>query len=391
MRLPLCLLFAAFVLAISCPIASCDEFIAVGHERTTVYHSPETPGYTCWTGAWAMPDGSLMVCFTQATGPAEGRPQAPGNVRKLMDWPPPGRPDYDMTGLDLRNVHLRSTDGGKTWAQASADPFKSCMNGVAGEAEMALPDGTVLRSVFGYYLPYDPELPKGGYLQRSTDRTKTWGNPEVLLDPAQVTAFPKRIRQLRDGRLIIVGGIAYVPANSRNREAYCDLFEPLLLVSKDAGKSWSGPIRVVPEKYRGNWGGEECDAAELPNGDLLFVFRRRVPELKAEARWQGVMKKSGDTWTVAEAGPAPLPHSGHPELLATKEGPVLHIATDGIRYTVDAGATWQKFDIPGTAYYPHAVQARDGQIFIFGHAGSDDPYGKVDQSIIMDRFQIKTK
>ena len=44
----------------------------------------------------------------------------------------------------------------------------------------------------------------------------------------------------------------------------------------------AGPIPVVPEKYRGNWGGEECDAAELPNGDLLFVFRRYVPELKTE-------------------------------------------------------------------------------------------------------------
>ena len=59
-----------------------------------------------------------------------------------------------MTGLDLRNVHLRSTDAGKTWKQVSADAFKSCMNGVSGEAETALADGTVIRGVFGFYLPY---------------------------------------------------------------------------------------------------------------------------------------------------------------------------------------------------------------------------------------------
>ena len=43
--------------------------------RKVVYHSPETPGYTCWTGAWTMPDGSLMISFTQATAqsPAEGK------------------------------------------------------------------------------------------------------------------------------------------------------------------------------------------------------------------------------------------------------------------------------------------------------------------------------
>ena len=27
-----------------------------------------------------------------------------------------------------------------------------------------------------------------------------------------------------------------------------------------------------------------------------------------------------------EVGPAPFPHSGHPELLATREGPILHLA-----------------------------------------------------------------
>ncbi len=31
--------------------------------RKTIYHSPQTPGYTCWVGAWQMPDQSLMVSF----------------------------------------------------------------------------------------------------------------------------------------------------------------------------------------------------------------------------------------------------------------------------------------------------------------------------------------
>ncbi len=385
------LLLLAFLLLACIPIANAEEFIAVDHQRQTVYHSPQTPGYTCWVGTWAMPDGSLMLSFTQATGPVEGRPKAPEDVQKRLDWPPPGRPDYDMTGLDLRNVHLRSADAGKTWEQVSADPFKSCMNGVAGEAETALPDGTILRGVCGQYLPYNPELPKTGYLERSTDGSKTWGKPEILLDPAKYSTFPKRVRVLRDGRLIVIGGVAAVPADSRNREAYCDMFEPLLMVSKDAGKTWSEPIPVVPAEFRGHWGGEEYDAAELPNGDLLCVFRRRVNEAKAEARWQGVLKKSGDTWTVGDVGPAPFPHSGHPELLATQEGPILHIATSGIHSTTDAGKTWQPLDLPGTAYYPHAVQSREGRIFIFGHVGSDDPYGKVDQSIVMDSFQLKKK
>lgn len=134
--------------------------------RQTVYHAPEKPGFTSWVGAWVMPGGDLMVCFTQATGPLKERTPAPKEVQALLNWPPKGSPGYDMTGLDLRNVHLRSTDAGKTWKEVSANPFKSCMNGVSGEAETVLPDGTVLRGVFGFYLPYDPELPKTGFLQR---------------------------------------------------------------------------------------------------------------------------------------------------------------------------------------------------------------------------------
>jgi hypothetical protein len=291
---------------------------------------------------------------------------------------------------------LRSADSGKTWDQvvappgARADAFKSYMNGVA-EGETALPDGTIIRGVFGYYLPYNPELPQTGYLERSTDGSKTWGKPEVLLDPAKFTAWPKRIRALRDGRVIVVGGIAYVPANSRRREEYSALFEPLLLVSKDSGKTWSEPIPVVPAQYRGNWGGEECDVAELPNGDLLYVFRRMVPEVKKEARWQGVLKKSGESWAVGDVGPAPLPHSGHPELLATREGPILHVADNGIHYTSDAGKTWQKLEVPGSGYYPRAVQALDGRIFVFAHVGGDNAYGATDQSIVMDSFRLKKK
>lgn len=365
---------------------------AVEHQRKTIYHSPQTPGFTSWVGAWTMPDGSLMVSFTQATGPVDGRPQAPPDVQRRLAWPPGGEAGYDMTGLDLRNVHLRSGDSGKTWMQVSADPFKSCMNGVTGEAETALADGTILRGVWGFHLPYNPELPQTGYLERSTDGSKTWGKPEALLDPQKYSVWPKRIRELRDGRLIVVGGVAHVPANSRTRTEYSELFEPLLLVSNDRGKTWTGPIAVIPESHRSCWGGEEFDAAELAGGDLLCVFRRPDPDKSGrEVRWQGVMKKSGETWWPGEVGPAPFPHSGHPDLLATREGPILHVATAGIHWTADAGMSWHKLNVPGTAYYPRAIQAADGRIFVFGHIGGDDAYGKSDQSIVMDGFRLKSE
>ena len=131
---PLRLVLVGFTLSALAGSARADEFSAVEHQRQIMYHSPQKPGFTSWCGTWTMPDGSLMVSFTQATGPVEGRSQAPKEVRHKLTWPPPGHPRYDMTGLDLRNVHLRSTDAGKSWRQVSADAFKSCMNGVTNEA-----------------------------------------------------------------------------------------------------------------------------------------------------------------------------------------------------------------------------------------------------------------
>ncbi|MCZ6678661.1 MAG: sialidase family protein [Candidatus Poribacteria bacterium] len=359
------------------------------YTRKTIYHSPQRPGFTCWTGAWMMPDDSMMVCFTQATGPLAGRPQAPKDILEKLSWPPHGERRYDMTGLELKNVHLRSFDDGDSWEQVSADLFRSPMNGITGECEVALNDGTVLRGVWGFYLPFNPELPQTGYLQRSNDGTKTWGPPEVLLEPQRYTAWPKRLRLLRDGRLIVLGGLARVPADSRSRREYNGLFEPLLMVSEDGGKSWSEPIDVVPAESRTDWGGEEFDAAELANGDLLCVFRRGDPQNPTrEVRWQGVLKRTDKTWVPEQVCPAPFPHSGHPELLATRQGIVLHIATTGIDWTSDAGNRWEKLNVPATNYYPRSVQAADGRIYIFSHVGGDNPYGAVDQSITMETFRL---
>lgn len=375
------LLVACALLALSTSPARADDFAAVDHARQTIYHSPQKPGYTCWTGAWLMPDGDFMVAFTQATGPVEGRPKAPKEIMDKLSW----YAAYDMTGLDLRNVHLRSSDQGKTWRKVSDDAFKSPMNGVSGEAEVALPDGTVIRGVFGYYLPYNSELPRTGFFQRSTDGTKTWQKPEVPLDPAKYTMWPRRLRVLKDGRLLAIVGVARVPANSLTRVEYNQILEPLMLVSTNGGKSWSAPIEVVAPEQRKHWGGEEFDAAELPSGDLLCVFRKGAERV----RWQNVMKKEGASWAFGTAAPSVLPHSGQPELLATREGPILHLATTGIHATTDAGKTWKKLAVPGTAYYPRSIQAKDGRIFAIGHAGGDDAYGKVDQSIVMDSFKLK--
>jgi hypothetical protein len=151
-------------------------------------------------------------------------------------------------------------------------------------------------------------------------------------------------------------------------------------VSRDpAGKSWSDPLYVAPQAIST----EEWDVAELENGDLLAVFR--TYDCK---RCQSVLAKQGETWLPGPLQPAPFPHSGQPELLAAREGMILHIASNGIWWTADRGGTWTKLAVPGTDYYPSAVQLADGTILVTSHVGSDDAYGKRDQSISLMTFRL---
>jgi len=361
------------------------------HQRRMIYHSPQTPGYTCWAGIWQMPDGSVMVSFTQVTGPLQGwRQRAPQDILRRMPPAQQENPTYDFTGLCQENVYLRSTDGGETWTKVASDTFSSCLNGYCEGGVVVLADGTLLRQAWGQSLTYC-DVRSTGFVQRSTDGARTWGPPEYLSDDPHLQTFPTRIRRLRDGRIIVTGGAAPYDPDNWNWIALLPKCRHCLWVSKDpAGRAWEGPLYIVPESA--NCRCEEWDAAELGNGDLLAVLRTQTYDAAGnctgQARHQTILAKRGDTWEPGPIQPAPFPHSGHPELLATREGVILHVASSGISWTADRGTTWTTLDCPGTAYYPHAVQLDDGAILAVSHIGSDDPYGKTDQAIVLDRLRL---
>jgi hypothetical protein len=389
-----CVVFA-IMLSFDASLGAAEKsFEAVDCRHRTIYHSPQTPGFTCWVNAWLMPDASVMVSFFQATGPKEGRPRASADLQKKM-WPDLVEPRRDMTGLHLSYVYLRSRDNGTTWKKVSEYAFRSTENSLA-VATTGLRDGTILRALFGAYLTYDADVPETGLVQQSTDGTRTWGKFTSLLAPDIFTVYPKGICQLRDGRVATVGGVSRVPAG-RTWSEYYKVMDPLLLVSDDNGKTWGKPIQVIPEANRKGWACEECDAVELSNGDLFWVFRRNAPEdvdkpleKRRHTYWQGVTEKHGDTWTPKWVGPSPFPNLGLPSLVATRQGVILLVNAG--HWTADAGKTWHPVkNMPARAYYPKGIQLADGRILVFGHVGSDDPYGVVDQSIVMDSFRLTTR
>jgi len=374
--------------------------------RQFIYHSPSYPGYTSWCGLWAMPDGDLMCSFTQATGPFAGRPKAPMDVRNTLSWPPgfDAAPDekleaYDMTGLTLENVHLRSRDLGLTWEIAGTDAFRSCMNGVTGEAEVAGRDGTLLRGVLGPYLPYD-DVPRTGYLERSSDGGRAWEFAGLFYARDGYRFWPKRLRYLADGRLLAGGGLMRIPDSADAGAGWFREITPVLIASEDDGRTWGEPLDVLGDINAQAKQGitEEFDWAELPDGDLLCIHRADGAPAGMQ-RQQSRLRKDANTWRTTSVDPAPFPHSGHPELVATRAGVVLHVATTGISATDDGGSTWQHLvaddgldalrQEPATPYYPKAVELPTGEILVIGHVGGDNGYGHVDQSILGVRFFLE--
>ena len=401
-KLGICVLMSLVLLASLCSGSDSTEksgksLFAEQYTRKTIYHSPQTPGYTCWVGAWIMPDKSFMATFKQATGPLKSRPRSIELLKEMgLDSDNPGR---DFTGLDLANIYLRSTDGGATWNKVSEESFPGPIDRPTwGGSHIALSDGAIMRAVDGSQLPLVPDLPRRIYFQRSYDLGKTWGQPEIPPEPGRPMELLgdygdciSRVRRLSNGQMIATGVIRPDPGNRR-------LGEPLLMLSEDEGKTWSPQpiIMTVEHRKPGVW--NEWDSAELPDGDLLCVFRRSDPNNPSrQVRWQGLLRKKDNVWVLEDYSPSVLEHSGHPELLVTREGVVLHIATTGIHWTDDAGTTWHLLNFKGldspyrSRYYPKSFQTEDGRIYVFAHSGWDNAYGEYDQSIVLDTFRLTEK
>ena len=216
-----------------------------------------------------------------------------------------------------------------------------------------------------------------------------------------------RVRRLRDGRLIATGVSRPAGPMPHGNSKTPESGRPVVMFSKDQGQTWEPQSIVLSAEQQGPGVWNEWDCAELASGDLLCVFRRNDPQNRSkQVRWQGVLKKNEKAWTLEGYQPSGLEHSGHPELLVTKEGVILHIATEGIHWTEDAGQTWTPVIFPGlhktfrpptapeslrTRYYPRSVQTEDGTIYVFAHHGWDNAYGAFDQSIVMDKFRLGKK
>jgi hypothetical protein len=306
------------------------------------------------------------LAFQQVTGPAEDWKKR-RNVTVIL-----GSSDEAKSWRKLREVPARTSAGSagdKIYAAPGSSAF--CGHGLA-----VLPDGTLVSGL------WPTEQEKSGYIQRSDNDGATWSAPIYIADPKEYKTYPTQIRQLKDGRLMLVAGLVRQADAKTSRWLLKQFFE-----SRDGGKTWSH-IWTMPAETGLC---EESDLAELDNSDLLFVHRAEHYDGQnylGSDRLQNLLRRNGEKWHVQPVAKAPFPHSGFPELLKTRDGTILHIATDGAWQTADGGTHWSKLDVPGSPYYPQAAQLNDGRILVVGHIGGDDEYGKVDQTIVQQTFRI---
>jgi hypothetical protein len=416
---------------------------------------------TEWVGTWFMPDGSLMVAFNQVTGPTAphlGRtfmPEALLNRFRLDDGrvfthrhPAPQGFYYFDKGYDFYGlsggcppsprlpttercslvVYLRSKDGGDTWAPWRTESVGGLgMTAYTPQATLALPDGTLVRRVNGDDLQHLKGIPYTAMLQVLKPARGVYpagwpalgGRGQVVVrDPSVCKYQVSRVRRLGDGRYIALGQ-SWRHAGGGTRGRCVRKFEgsDMLLVAASAADVERGLWRVgMPDVAAAVLAPNEWDAAELKSGDLLALFRtsegvsrstqvRRQAILRARPVSECPDAKAAGCWvldrgTLGNRGN--FPHSGHPDLLATREGVVIQFATTGNSYTADGGATWHPLEGAAPSdYYPRSIQDPEtGDIYLFGHVGHDDPYGGkseesggtysgVDQSITRQRFRLK--
>jgi hypothetical protein len=346
---------------------------ATDFAQRAIYHSPQTPGYSAWCTMWRAKDGGLRVAFQQVTGPIEDWAKRK-NVTVIL-----GSADEGATWKTMREVPARSSaasEGDKIYAAPGSSSF--CGHGLA-----MLPDGTLVTGLWA------GGQDKSGYIQRSTDEGLTWSPPIYVRDPDIYKMYPSQIHALRDGRLVVVAGMVKQADAKTAKFLLKEFFE-----SRDGGKTWSH-IWTMPADVGLC---EESDFVELDSagkdgGDLLFIHRAEHyngDKFISSNRLQTIFKHKSDggAWEISPTTAVPMPHSGYPELLKLRDGSILHIGTDGVWQTPSDLHTWTRLDLPGSPYYPRATQLKDGRVLVVGHAGGDDEYGKVDQSIVQQTFRV---
>lgn len=254
------------ILAAACQGVSQEKKIVRKVKDVTIYE--DSSFFSSFPSVVKRPDGKLIVAFRRAPD------------RKIFS-------EKSTNHVDPNSylVTVTSRDG-ENWSKTPELLYAHPYGGSQDPCLLQLRDGTLLCTSYGWAFVRPDGLPNlkkpnfqaggatflGGYLVRSEDGGKTWGEPiyPPHIEPeinftAHGQPLPAYNRgalyEAKDGRILWV--VCATDAPNRHTSTH-------LMTSSDKGKTWtySAPV-AVDEKVVFN----ETSVYETPNGDIVAFLR----------------------------------------------------------------------------------------------------------------------
>ncbi|HVJ69480.1 MAG TPA: sialidase family protein [Caulifigura sp.] len=187
-----------------------------------------------------------------------------------------------------------STDGGKTWSDASRLPDK--ILGPIKNKPIQLKDGTILSGSSTEGLSPPPEWQL--HMERSTDGGKTWSLIKVPTTTSGPPAIQASFLQHADGSIQAIG-------RTKSKKVFTT-------TSKDNGLTWSEVgLLDLPNPSSGT------DAVTLRDGRHLFIYNHTP---KGRTPLNVATSKDGQSWNAALVLESEPGEYSYPAIIQTADG-----------------------------------------------------------------------
>lgn len=176
----------------------------------------------------------------------------------------------------------RSADGGRTWSARFTLQENTGKANVMSVSLLRSRSGDVLF----FYLQKNSLTDLKAYVRRSTDETRTWGEPVLVTPEAGYHVMNNaRVLQLKSGRLLApVATSAQVWTKNDN-------FRTVVYRSDDDGRTWTRGRTLLAAPKRGAM---EPGLIEMKDGRVMQIIRTQTGFI-----WRSFSSDGGDTWTEA--------------------------------------------------------------------------------------------